>query len=127
MKTENEEIGNADSAEALVRMIRDAWIGEDGLKHVACGMNLELASVEWLLALAGGFRGGKHELYKPGLALSYCEHDNIARVYVTGCKSCPVEEGRGSCAIVTPSIEGTDCVRLAVLTAILLMVQSGAR
>lgn len=81
-----------------------------------------------LLTEAGQLRGGEHKLYKPGLALSWYEHDDEARVYVHPCKGCPCEEAQiANVCLVTPTAGGTAPLQKAVLMAILLMLQSGAR
>lgn len=96
----------------------EAEVGE----HFECP-----ATVEGLMQRLGQMDGGEFDLYKPGVALSYYEHDDCCCVYVTPCKMCPVECGRGEAVIITPVAYGDHAVRHSLLMAILTALESGAR
>lgn len=92
-----------------------AW-GHDG---IGC-------PVEKLMEHVSDFRGGHLDLYKPGLAIDYYEHDDIASVLLTRCKASPIASP--DCVVFTsPDFWGRDCIRRALLWTALVLRKGGAK
>lgn len=104
-----------------IREMDAAWAIDRGVNTAAWSHD-----IGGLLRILGEMRAGDYQLYKPGVAVSYYDHDEIASVYVTRCKACPVES-TDEIVIRTGSVCGVECVRRALLSAILIALRSGAR